>query len=182
MHSRVQSFKFVPGQAEPSASSEMGGRSKEAFHERTKWIVKGTNWSQNLLHLQTALCYDQKAKIEILFGIFFFPNKGDFKKKKKSLFLYLVYMALCMHSLQVVVVWCTLPYCIEYSRTISLFYPKDVQKMKVKSLSRVQFFTNPRTVVCQAPPSMGFSRQEYWSGVPFPSPGCPEASVKAVVL
>ena len=114
---------------------------------------------------------------------FFFPKQRRLlKKKKKSLFLYLVYMALCMHSLQVVVVWCTLPYCIEYSRTISLFYTKDVQKMKVKSLSRVQFFTNPWTVVCQAPPSMGFSRQEYWSGVPFPSPGCPEASVKAVVL
>ena len=29
----------------------------------------------------------------------------------------------------------------------------------------------PRTVAYQAPPSMGFSRQEYWSGVPFPSPG-----------
>ena len=30
---------------------------------------------------------------------------------------------------------------------------------------------NPWTVACQAPPSMGFSRQEYWSGLPFPSPG-----------
>ena len=99
-----------------------------------------------------------------------------------SLFLYLVYMALCMHSLQVVVVLCTLQYCIEYSRTISLFYTKDVQKMKVKSLSHVQLFTNPQTVVCQAPPSMGFSRQEYWSGLPFPSPECPEASIKAVVM
>ena len=29
----------------------------------------------------------------------------------------------------------------------------------------------PWTVACQAPPSMGFSRQEYWSGLPFPSPG-----------
>ena len=29
----------------------------------------------------------------------------------------------------------------------------------------------PGTVACQAPPSMGFSRQEYWSGLPFPSPG-----------
>ena len=33
------------------------------------------------------------------------------------------------------------------------------------------FFAIPRTVVCQAPPSMGFLRQEYWSGLPFPSPG-----------
>ena len=42
--------------------------------------------------------------------------------------------------------------------------------MKVKSLSRVQLFTTPWTAAYQAPPSMGFSRQEYWSGVPSPSP------------
>ena len=44
-------------------------------------------------------------------------------------------------------------------------------KVKVKSLSRVQFFSISRTVVYQASLSMGFSRQEYWSGLPFPSPG-----------
>ena len=43
--------------------------------------------------------------------------------------------------------------------------------MKVKSLSRVRLFVTPRTVAYQAPPSMGFSREEYWSGLPFPSPG-----------
>ena len=42
--------------------------------------------------------------------------------------------------------------------------------MKVKSLSRVGLFATPWTVAYQAPPSMGFSRQEYWSGLPFPSP------------
>ena len=41
--------------------------------------------------------------------------------------------------------------------------------MKVKSLSRVWLFATPWTSVYQAPPSMGFSRQEYWSGVPLPS-------------
>ena len=41
----------------------------------------------------------------------------------------------------------------------------------VKSLSRVRLFAAPWIVAYQAPPSMGFSRQEYWSGVPFPSPG-----------
>ena len=39
-------------------------------------------------------------------------------------------------------------------------------KVKVKSLSRVQLVATPRTAAYQAPPSMGFSRQEYWSGVP----------------
>ena len=41
-------------------------------------------------------------------------------------------------------------------------------KVKVKSLSRVRLFTTPWTVAHQAPPSMGFSRQEHWSGLPFP--------------
>ena len=45
------------------------------------------------------------------------------------------------------------------------------RKLKVKSLSRVCLFATPWTVAHQAPPSMGFSRQEYWSGLPFPSPG-----------
>ena len=41
----------------------------------------------------------------------------------------------------------------------------------MKSLSRVRLFATPWTVAYQASPSMGFSRQEYWSGVPLPSPG-----------
>ena len=41
----------------------------------------------------------------------------------------------------------------------------------MKSLSRVRLFAAPWTVAYQAPLSMGFSRQEYWSGLPFPSPG-----------
>ena len=52
--------------------------------------------------------------------------------------------------------------------------------MKVKSLSHVQLFATPWTV---APPSMGFSRQEHWSGLPFPSPGieprCPAWQAEA---
>ena len=40
----------------------------------------------------------------------------------------------------------------------------------MKSLSHAQLFATPWTVACQVPPSMGLSRQEYWSGLPFPSP------------
>ena len=43
-------------------------------------------------------------------------------------------------------------------------------KVKVKPLSCVWLLATPRTAAHQAPPSMGFSRQEYWSGVPLPSP------------
>ena len=43
-------------------------------------------------------------------------------------------------------------------------------KVKVSLFSHVRLFAAPWTVAYQAPPSMGFSRQEYWSGLPFPSP------------
>ena len=46
-----------------------------------------------------------------------------------------------------------------------------VKWSEVKSLSHVRLFATPWTVAHQASPSMGFSRQEYWSGLPFPSPG-----------
>ena len=46
-------------------------------------------------------------------------------------------------------------------------------KVKVKSLSRVQLVATPWTAAHQAPPPMGFSRQEYWSTVPLPSPAFP---------
>ena len=46
-------------------------------------------------------------------------------------------------------------------------------KMKVKSLSRVQLLVTSWTAAYQAPPSMGFSSQEYWSGLPLPSPQIP---------
>ena len=45
------------------------------------------------------------------------------------------------------------------------------QSKKVKSLGRVQLFVTPWTVARQAPLHVEFSRQKYWSGLPFPSPG-----------
>ena len=52
-------------------------------------------------------------------------------------------------------------------------------KVKVKLLSRVQLFATPWTVAYQVPPSMGFSSQDYWSRLPFPSPGdLPDVRIK----
>ena len=48
---------------------------------------------------------------------------------------------------------------------------KSEKKVKVKSLSHVRLFGTPWTVAYQASPSMGFPGQEYWSGMPVPSPG-----------
>ena len=57
----------------------------------------------------------------------------------------------------------------------------DSERKKVKSLSRVQLFGTPWTVAYQAPLSMEFSRQEYWSGLPYPSPGVlPDPGIEPV--
>ena len=58
---------------------------------------------------------------------------------------------------------------IEYWVLSQLFH--SAFRKKVKSLSHVILFVTPWTVTHQAPPSMEFSRQEYWSGLPLPSPG-----------
>ena len=59
-------------------------------------------------------------------------------------------------------------------------------KVKVKSLSHVQLFTTPWTAAHQTPPSMGFSRQEHWSGLPLPSsakiPYAPAILLKGIYL
>ena len=47
----------------------------------------------------------------------------------------------------------------------------------VKLLSRVQLFATPWTITDQAPLSLDFSRQEYWSGLPFPSPKLEDAGI-----
>ena len=51
------------------------------------------------------------------------------------------------------------------------FKNSRIVKVKVMSLSRVRLFVTPWAVACQAPLSTGFSKQEYWSGLPVPSPG-----------
>ena len=54
-------------------------------------------------------------------------------------------------------------------------------KVKVELLSRVRFPATPWTAAYEVPPSVEFSRQEYWSGLPFPSPGdLPDPGIKPV--
>ena len=58
--------------------------------------------------------------------------------------------------------------------------PLEGSKVKEMSLSRVQHFATLWTVAYQVAPSMGFSRQEYWSVLPFPSPGdIPNPGIKS---
>ena len=67
-------------------------------------------------------------------------------------------------------VWCAAVHGFIKSQT-RLGNWTELNWVKVKSLSHVRLFATPWTVAYQAPPSVGFSRQEYWSGWPFPSPG-----------
>ena len=56
-----------------------------------------------------------------------------------------------------------------------------IQQVVVQSLNRVRLFVTPWTVTHQAPLSMGFSRQGYWSGLPFPPPGnLPDPGIEPV--
>ena len=58
-----------------------------------------------------------------------------------------------------------------FSPSASSFNPFPEVVVVVYSLSHVRLFVTPGTVACQAPLSMGFPSQEYWSGLLFPSPG-----------
>ena len=71
---------------------------------------------------------------------------------------------------------------LKCSTCLIILSPKKEEStlyLKVKSLSRVRLFATPWTIAYQASPSMGFSRQEYWNGLPFPSPGdLPDPGIK----
>ena len=84
---------------------------------------------------------------------------------------------------------CELKISSRISYPLSLFYKGMLiqchERKKRKSLSHVWLFVTPRTVAYQAPPSMEFSRQEYWSALSFPSPGDlpdPEMETRSLAL
>ena len=93
------------------------------------------------------------------------------KKKKKGYLVLCVAATMLFHQ-----IICSISYLIHIILfTLQIILePQSLLlrgKVKVKSLSCVQLFATPWTAAYKAPPSMGFSRQEYWSGVSFPSPG-----------
>ena len=71
--------------------------------------------------------------------------------------------------------------CCNYLIQLCLCTGEAAMMIMVWSLSHVQLFVTLWTVVCQAPLSMGFPRQEYWIGLPFPSPGnIPDPGIEPV--
>ena len=76
-------------------------------------------------------------------------------------------------------------HCVMTKKHINVIYFELCKKkiitlvFEVKSVSCVRLFASPWTVACQAPLSVGFPRQEYWSGLSFPSPGdLPDPGIK----
>ena len=93
------------------------------------------------------------------------------KKKKKGYLVLCVAATMLFHQ-----IICSISYLIHIILfTLQIILePQSLLlrgKVKVKSLSCVQLFATPWTAAYKAPPSMGFSRQEYWCGLPFPSLG-----------
>ena len=86
----------------------------------------------------------------------------------------------CTVSLFICLYACEFPVGTEYNITVCVSFGSSMKvKVKVKSFSHVRLFATTWTVAYQAPPFMGFSRQECWSGLPFPSAGdLPDPGIK----
>ena len=123
-----------------------------AFHGVTKSRTKLSHWTEmNWTELMAHIMTLNKSLP------FFSLYVNNFDLYLSSAFLYFYFFIFCT--------------CSAEGLLISLLVNTNIYYSEVKLLSHVQLFATPWTVAHQAPQSMEFSRQEYWSGVPFPSPG-----------
>ena len=105
-----------------------------------------------LLQIMLQWTWECKYLFEILISF-----SSETYSRTKSLYIF----TLPLHFVFLIFCLFHVPFPLSLSSTES----------EVKSPRRVRLFATPWTVAHQASPSMGFSRQEYWSGLPFPSPG-----------
>ena len=120
-----------------------------------------------------------QAQEQILLNILLWVTKSGVpgstgKECCHSTFLVLWQTILTLYNVHVLTAYNSFP---QYLHGLPpSFLPSEEE---VKSLSRVQLFATPWTVAYKAPVCMEFSRQEYWSGLPFPSPGdLPHSGIK----
>ena len=135
---------------------------------KTKDLIKETGNTKGIFHAKTGTIKDRNCK-----------DLTEAEKIKKRWQEYKELYRKCLtdldnhsggyHSPRVMSL--TLVFITHLVRYPGVQSQVDLRKHCVKSLSHVLLFVTPWTVAYQAPPSMGFSRQDYWSGLPFPSPG-----------
>ena len=102
-------------------------------------------------------------KIKLVFHLMYKNKRGVILECKLPWLVYRDCYQLTAQSWYIMSIW-------ESFSWRRLNQKPSVLRVKVKSLSHVWLFATPWTVASQASPSMGFSRQVYWSGLPFPSP------------
>ena len=128
------------------------------------WLVHGhipRKWQS--LDSNTGTFPNEAHQLPFLFLIKFFKTVGNVHNINLPSGWFLIKWISIVNSLHITVQ--------PISRTLFILCVCVCVCVCVKSLSRVRLFATLWTVARQAPLSMGFSRQEYWSGFPFPSPG-----------
>ena len=111
-----------------------------------------------LSFLEKILCFPASGPLHLLLplsGISIFPTSKSFLLSLPT-YMMLIFQMCTQHLLQ---------------RSLTQYSSHVRSHWKCYSLSHVWLFAPPLTVACQAPLFMEFSRQAYWSGLPFPSPG-----------
>ena len=186
-HSSILAWRF-PWTEEPSRPRSMG-----SHRVRHNWVLTHTPYKSHLLFLlwifQTWIRYEHLHLHDIFSREhIFLPLKPPLFGLVESVYLLLAWdrvaaAAAAAKSLQLCPTLCDpidgsppgspipgilQPRTLEW---VAISFPNAWKwKVKGKSLSRVWLIATPWTAAHQDPPSIGFSRQEYWSGVPLPSP------------
>ena len=129
----------------------------------TLCFKKWTETNMSIKELQNTLIFLSTLFKEYL--------QTEYESSPYDLYLHFTYVSTFITFALTFSVSCSLVlHLIIYVLKWNALYGHEV-KVKVKSLSCVLLFATPWTVAYHAPLSMRFSRQEYWSGLPFPSPG-----------
>ena len=131
-------------------------------------------WKDSFPHFSASFVISRRASMSALFKTLYSVPCYRLSILAPVLhFLNYNFVVVVVQSLSHVWLFVT-PWTIAHQASVSITISQSFklcESVKVKSLSRIWFFVTPWTVAYQAPLSMRFSRQEYWSGLPFPSPG-----------
>ena len=149
------------------------GRSSEKEMAAHSSVLPGKSHGQRSLVDYSPWGHEESDTTEWLTPFTFLLLHISAKKKNKPLknkklpFPKLVWISI--NLLANLLLCKTVTFVAQYLQTLTLLFSVN-QNMYAQSLSHVWLFATPWTAACQAPLSMEFSRQEYWSGLPFPSP------------